>query len=712
MKGTEPHPEHKNPKEGSGTGGPEHRDFIRTQIDEHLRTNRFSGRVHTRFPPEPNGYLHIGHAKSICINFGLAAEYGGLCNLRFDDTNPTKEEIEYVESIREDVRWLGFDWQDREFYASDYFDQLYEWALLLIRKGKAYVCDLSAEEIREYRGTLTEPGRDSPFRNRSVEENLNLFERMRAGEFPDGSRVLRAKIDMTSPNLNLRDPVMYRILRAEHHRTGNKWCIYPTYDWAHGQSDSIEKITHSICTLEFEDHRPLYDWYLDQLGVYHPQQIEFARLNLTYTLMSKRKLLALVEGGHVSGWDDPRMPTLSGLRRRGYTPEAIRTFCERIGVAKRDSTVDMALLEHCVREDLNRRAPRVMAVLRPLRVVIDNFPEGRVEELEAVNNPEDPASGTRKIPFSRELYIEREDFMEDPPKKFYRLAPGREVRLRYAYFIRCVRVVKDEKTGEVVELHCTYDPATRGGDAQDGRKVKATLHWVSADQAIEAVVRLYDHLFSRPDPWEEGEGRDFRSFLNPGSLEVLSSCKLEPGLAGAAPGSRFQFERLGFFCVDPVEHARGRRVFNRTVTLKDEWAKIQKAEKGEDFKASPHKAAAGTPPESPPPMRPEITIEDFSRLDLRVGVVREASLVEGADRLVRLKVDLGEGRLRQVFAGIRSAYPDPKVLLGRQVMVVANLKPRQMKFGLSEGMILAGVGKELIAVATFDGELQPGDRVS
>jgi glutaminyl-tRNA synthetase len=574
------------------------------------------------------------------------------------------------------------------------------------------VCDLSAEEIREYRGTLTEPGRDSPFRNRTVEENLDLFKRMRAGEFPDGSRVLRARIDMASPNLNLRDPVMYRILRAEHHRTGNQWCIYPTYDWAHGQSDSMEEITHSICTVEFEDHRPLYDWYLDQLGAYHPRQIEFARLNLTYTLMSKRKLLTLVEEGHVSGWDDPRMPTLSGLRRRGYTPEAIRAFCERIGVAKRDSTVDMALLEHCVREDLNRRAPRVMAVLRPLRVVIDNFPEDRVEELEAQNNPEDPAAGTRKIPFSKVLYLEREDFMEEPPKKFYRLAPGREVRLRYAYFIRCVGVVKDDRTGEVVELHCTYDPATRGGDAPDGRKVKATLHWVSAAHAVESEVRLYEHLFTRPDPGDEAEGKDFKSLLNPMSLEVLPSCKLEPALGEAPPGSRFQFERLGYFCVDPVEHGKGRRVFNRTVTLKDEWAKIQKAEKGEAPKPREPKAAQRATPEAASPLRPEITIDDFSKLDLRVGLVREASLVEGADKLLRLKVDLGEGRLRQVFAGIRTAYPEPQVLVGRQVMVVANLKPRQMKVGLSEGMILAGVGKNRVAVVTFDGDLRPGDRVS
>jgi len=492
--------------------------------------------VHTRFPPEPNGYLHIGHAKSICLNFGIAAQYRGLCNLRFDDTNPTKEEGEYVESIKEDVRWLGFDWEDQLFYASDYFDQMYDYAVQLIKAGKAYVDDLSADEIREYRGTLIDLGKESPHRNRSVEENLDLFERMRAGEFEDGSRVLRAKIDMASPNLNLRDPTMYRILHAEHHRSGNKWCIYPMYDWAHGLEDSIEGITHSICTLEFEDHRPLYDWFLDELGVYHPQQIEFARLNLTYTVLSKRKLLQLVEQGHVTGWDDPRMPTISGLRRRGYTPQSIGNFCERIGVAKTDSTIDVALLEHCIREDLNKRAPRVMCVLRPLRVVIDNYPQDQTEEVDAVNNPEDPDMGTRKVPFSRVLYIEQEDFREDPPEKFFRLAPGREVRLRYAYLITCVGVVKDEQTGEVVELHCTYDPETRGGTTPDGRKVRGTIHWVSAAHALEAEVRLYDRLFTAEN----------------------------------------QFERLGYFCVDSKDSSAERMVFNRTVTLRDSWAKIEK----------------------------------------------------------------------------------------------------------------------------------------
>ena len=553
-------------------------DFIREIVAADLEMNKYGGRVHTRFPPEPNGYLHIGHAKSICLNFGIAGEFGGLCNLRMDDTNPTKEEVEYVESIKEDVRWLGFDWDDRLFYASDYFERLYEYAVELIRIGKAYVCDLSADEIREYRGTLTERGKDSPYRNRSVEENLDLFGRMRAGEFPDGSRTLRAKIDMSSGNINMRDPVIYRILHASHHRTGDSWCIYPMYDFAHCFSDSVEGITHSICTLEFEDHRPLYDWFLDELKVYHPQQIEFARLNLSRTVLSKRKLIQLVQEGHVTGWDDPRMPTISGLRRRGYTPESIRNFCDRIGVAKRDSIVDIALLEHCIREDLNKRAPRAMAVLRPLRVVIDNYPDGQVEELEAINNPEDPGMGTRKVPFSKVLYIEQDDFREKPPKEFFRLAPGREVRLRYAYFVKCVDVVKDEKTGEVVEVRCTYDPATRGGDSPDGRKVKATLHWVSAAHAMEAEVRLYDHLFLKADPGDVEEGKDFKSSLNAASLDTLTSCHVEPSLAGAAPGNRFQFERQGYFCVDP-ESADKKLVFNRTVTLKDTWAKIEKAQK-------------------------------------------------------------------------------------------------------------------------------------
>ena len=552
-------------------------NFIREIINEDLKTNKYGGRVHTRFPPEPNGYLHIGHAKSICLNFGLAAEFGGKTNVRFDDTNPEKEELEYVESIIEDVRWLGFDWEDRLFYASDYFDQLYEWAVQLIKAGKAYVDDLSAEEIREYRGTLTKPGKESPYRNRTVDENLNLFEGMRAGEFPDGSRVLRAKIDMASPNLNMRDPVMYRILHAEHHRTGNKWCIYPMYDFAHGESDSIEKITHSICTLEFEDHRPLYNWFVEELGIFHPQQIEFDRLNLTYTLLSKRKLLQLVQNGNVRGWDDPRMPTLSGMRRRGYTPEAIRNFCAAIGVSKTNGIIELAMLEHYLREDLNKRAPRVMAVLRPLKLVIDNYPEGQVEQMDAVNNPEDASAGTRKVPFSRVLYIEQDDFRENPPKQYYRLSPGREVRLRYGYLVTCTSVVKDEKTGEVVEVHCTYDPATRGGNTPDGRKVKATIHWVSAAHAVDAEVRLYENLFTKENPDEVEEGQDFTTNLNPNSLEVVTSAKLEPSLTNTKPGNRYQFERLGYFNVD-TDSSAGKLVFNRTVPLKDTWAKIEKRE--------------------------------------------------------------------------------------------------------------------------------------
>jgi len=560
------------------------RDFIREAVEEDIRTGRFGGRVHTRFPPEPNGYLHIGHAWAICIDFGIAEEYGGLYNLRFDDTNPVREEAEYVEAIIEDIRWLGFDWGDRLFYASDYFEQLYEWAEKLIKKGKAYVCDLSPAEIKAYRGTLTEPGRDSPYRNRSVEENLDLFRRMRAGEFPNGSRTLRARIDMAAPNLNLRDPVMYRIIHAEHHRTGNRWCIYPMYDFAHGQSDSIEGITHSLCSIEYEDHRPLYDWFLDELEIYHPRQIEFARLNLSHTVLSKRKLLRLVNEGYVRGWNDPRLPTLAGLRRRGYTPEAIRNFCERVGVGKTYRIVDIALLEHCLREDLNKRAPRVMAVLRPLKVVIENYPEDQVEEVEAINNPEDESMGTRRLPFSRVLYIEQEDFREDPPRQWFRLAPGREVRLKHAYYITCTAVLKDEQ-GRVVELRCTYDPATRGGWSADGRKVQGTLHWVSAAHAIEAEVRLYDRLFTRFDAeearpildeeGEEVETGDFLANLNPHSLEVLTGCKLEPGLANAPVGSHYQFLRLGYFCVDPDSTA-DRPVFNRAVPLRDTWAKIEK----------------------------------------------------------------------------------------------------------------------------------------
>ena len=556
-------------------GTPSH--FIRNIVIGDLQQNKNGGRIHTRFPPEPNGYLHIGHAKSICLNFGLAGEFGGLCNLRFDDTNPSKEDVEYVESIKEDVRWLGFDWGDREYFASDYFAQLYQFAIQLIKAGKAYVCDLNGEQIREYRGTLTEPGKNSPYRERSVEENLDLFERMKVGEFPDGARTLRAKIDMASPNLNMRDPVMYRILHATHHRTGDEWCVYPTYDFAHGQSDSIEGITHSLCTLEFEDHRPLYDWFLEQLNIHHPQQIEFARLNLSYTALSKRKLLQLVQQGHVSGWDDPRMPTLAGFRRRGYTPEAIRTFCERIGVAKRNSTVDIAMLEHCLREDLNKRAPRVMAVLRPLKVVIDNYPEGQVEELDAVNNPEDPSMGTRKVSFSRELYIEQDDFREEPPKGFFRLSPGREVRLRYAYIVKCIGVVKDSETGEIKEIHCTYDPETKSGLSQSSRKVKATIHWLSAAHAVAAEVRLYDQLFTKEDPDDAPQGLDLTANLNSQSLERLTDCRVEPFLTNAKAGERYQFERLGYFCIDSVDSSPGHLVFNRTVTLRDTWAKIERS---------------------------------------------------------------------------------------------------------------------------------------
>jgi glutaminyl-tRNA synthetase len=552
-------------------------NFIRDRILEDLKTNKYQGRVQTRFPPEPNGYLHIGHAKAICLDFGLADEFGGHTNLRFDDTNPEKEDVEYVDSIMEDVKWLGYHW-DGLYYASDYFEQLYEWAVKLIKDGKAYVDDLSADEIRRYRGTLTEPGKNSPYRDRSVEENLNLFERMKAGEFPDGSRVLRAKIDMASPNLNMRDPVMYRILHAEHHRTGDKWCIYPMYDFAHGQSDSIEKITYSMCSLEFADHQPLYNWFIRELGIFPSQQIEFDRLSLTYTIMSKRKLRRLVEEGHVAGWNDPRMPTLSGMRRRGYTPEAIRNFVSAAGVSRTNGIVELAMLEHYVREDLNKRAPRVMAVLRPLKVVLDNYPENQVEEMEAINNPEDESAGRRKVPFSKVLYIEQDDFRENPPKGYFRLSPGREVRLRYGYLVTCTSVVKNDK-GEVVEVHCSYDPATRGGNTPDGRKVKSTIHWVSAAHAVDAEVRVYDNLFTKENPDDAEEGKDFVSNLNPNSLEVVRNAKAEPSLTNVTPGTRYQFERLGYFCADP-DSAPSKPVFNRTVALKDTWAKVEKKQGG------------------------------------------------------------------------------------------------------------------------------------
>lgn len=698
-----------DPKEVEGGKASQSLDFIRAIIAEDKKNNKHEGRVHTRFPPEPNGYLHIGHAKSICLNFGIALEnQGGLCNLRFDDTNPSKENQEYIDSILEDVRWLGFDWEDRLYYASDYFEKLYDFAIQLIKKGKAYVCDLSAEEIRQYRGTLTEPGRESPYRNRSVEENLDLFQRMRDGEFPDGSRVLRAKIDMSSPNMNMRDPVLYRILRAPHHRTGNTWCIYPMYDYTHPVSDSLEGITHSICTLEFEDHRPLYDWSLNELDIFRSRQIEFARLNLTYTVMSKRKLLELVEEKLVSSWDDPRMPTISGLRRRGYTPEAIRKFCDKIGVAKNDSIVDIALLEHCIREDLNEKAQRRMAVLNPLKVVIDNYPEGTFEDFEIPNHPDNPEMGTRKVPFGRTVYIECDDFMEDPPKKFFRLAPGTEVRLRGAYFITCKRVVKDEATGEIMELHCSYDPATRGGDAPDGRKVKGTIHWVCAERCVNAEVRMYDRLFTVENPGSDRDGRDFKAYLNPDSLKILPSGRVEASLKNARPGEKFQFERLGYFCVDSKDSKQGHPVFNRTVTLRDSWARIDKSQSPQEKPAThrPDKIKHAVTQVS------QITIEDFAKLDLKVGVVRAASAVEGSSKLMRLMVDVGEGRERQIFAGIQQAYPDPAVLIGQKVIVVANLKPRQMKFGMSEGMILAGGDEGSLSIATFTGAQKPGDRVS
>ena len=692
-------------------------DFIHAIINEHMKTLKYDGRVNTRFPPEPNGYLHIGHAKSICLNFGIAADYKGLCNLRFDDTNPSKEDQEYIDSIIEDVKWLGFDWEARLYYASDYFEKLYEYAVQLIQKGLAYVCDLTADKVREYRGTLTEPGKESPYRNRSVEENLDLFRRMRSGEYPDGSRVLRAKIDMASPNLNMRDPVMYRILRATHHRTGDNWCIYPMYDYAHPISDSIERITHSICTLEFEDHRPLYDWFLEKLGIFRSQQIEFARLNLSYTIMSKRKLLDLVQSGYVTGWDDPRMPTIAGLRRRGYTPDAIRRFCEMIGIAKNDSMVDMALLEHHIREDLNEKAPRVMAVLKPLKVVIENYPEGITEYFKIPYHPNNASMGSRKVPFSRAIYIEKDDFMEAPSEKFFRLAPGREVRLRGAYFITCTKIIKDTKTGEILELLCTFDPATRGGDAPDGRKVRGTLHWVSAEHAIPtAEVRLYDRLFSVENPGAEAErtGKDLKEFLNPESLVTLMSCRMEPSLAGASSGSRYQFERQGYFCVDSKDSTDKAIIFNRTVTLKDSWAKIEKTA------SNPKQATMDKTLKEKPQAKKkivsekqhEITIDDFSRFDLRVGQIREATLVEGSDKLIKLKVDVGEGRLRQIFAGIRTTYPDTGQLVGKKVIVLTNLKPRIMKFGVSEGMILAGGHGDQWRICTFDGNPKPGDKVS
>jgi glutaminyl-tRNA synthetase len=669
-------------------------NFIRDRIVADGQTGKYQGRVATRFPPEPNGYLHIGHAKAMCIDFGLAREFGGTCNLRFDDTNPTTEDVEYVESIQADIRWLGFGW-DNLYYASDYFEQLYQYAETLIKKGVAYVDSLNEEEIREYRGDYYKKGKPSPYRDRSVDENLDLFRRMRAGEFKEGEHVLRAKIDLSSQNMNLRDPLLYRIRYAKHHRTGNKWCIYPLYDYAHPLSDAIEKITHSICTLEFEAHRPLYDWCIQEAGAFPSQQIEFARGNLTYTVMSKRKLLELVKGRYVDGWDDPRMPTLAGLRRRGYTPEAIRAFWERVGVAKADSTVDVGLLEHTVREDLNRRCKRLMAVLRPLKVTIENFPEGDVRELEAPLHPEDASQGTRKIPFSRTLYVEREDYRDDPPKEWFRLAPGREVRLRYAGLITCTDVKRDAK-GEPIELVCKMDLQSWGGNAPDGRTVRGTLHWVSAQHAKDTEVRLYDRLYNVEFPGTT-EGKSHLEELNPHSKELLAA-KVEPWLATTKPGETVQFERLGYFRHD---EAGG---WNRAVTLKDTWAKIEKKLPTPPAQKKAEKKVTTTVEAKPG----EIGIEDFGKVDLRVGLVKEAALVEGADKLIRVMVDLGEEKPRQIFAGLRQSYPDPTVLVGKRVVVVANLKPRQMKFGLSEGMILAA-GKMALSA---DESAKPGDKVS
>jgi glutaminyl-tRNA synthetase len=702
-------------------GAPGAGNFVRELIQADQASGRYGGKVATRFPPEPNGYLHIGHAKAIWIDFGLAREFGGTCNLRFDDTNPTTEEVEYVDAIQADIEWLGWKW-DSLHYASDYFEQLYQLAEKLIEKGKAYVESLNEEEIREYRGNFYKKGKPSPYRDRSVAENLDLFRRMRAGEFPEGTHVLRAKIDLETQNMNLRDPVLYRIRFAPHHRTGTKWCIYPMYDYAHPLSDAIEKITHSICTVEFEAHRPLYDWTIAETDSFPSQQIEFARGNVTYTLTSKRKLLELVNKKLVSGWDDPRMPTLAGLRRRGYTPEALRTFWERGGVSKADATIDVGVLEQTLREDLNRRSPRVMGVLRPLKLVIENFPEGEVRQLEAPLSPDDPSLGTRQVPFSRTLFVEREDFREDSPKEWFRLAPGREVRLRYACLVTCREVIKDA-AGLVVELRCTWDEGSWGGNAPDGRRVQGTLHWVSAAHAVPAEVRLYDRLFAVENPGTD-ENKSFIDEMNPESLVRIEGARLEPYLATPAattPGARFQFERLGYFCLDP-DSTPGKAIWNRTVTLKDGWAKIEaKGAKPTGKPAAAKPAAekvvkAPKPPPAPTPPPAEIGIEDLAKVDLRVGVIREAAVVPEAQKLLRLMVDVGEGRLRQIFAGLRAYYPDPALLIGRRVVVVANLKPRQMKFGLSEGMILAGGGAdrphEVLTFVDGPGAPQPGDKIS
>jgi len=687
-------------------------NFIEEIVEADNASGKWKGRVHTRFPPEPNGYLHVGHAKSIVLNSGLARKYGGKFNLRFDDTNPAKEEQEYVDSIINDVKWLGGDFEDRLFYASDYFEQMYAWAEQLIEKGKAYVCDLNADEMREYRGTLDKPGRNSPFRDRTPAENLDLFRRMRKGEFDPGAKTLRAKIDMTSGNINLRDPVMYRIVKEHHHRQGDKWCIYPSYDWAHGNEDSLEQITHSICTLEFENHRPLYDWFLNELGAYHPQQIEFAKLQLTYTVLSKRNLLHLVKEKYVRGWDDPRMPTISGMRRRGYTSEALRAFCEEIGVTKNESVIDLGRLENAVRNHLNATAPRRMAVLNPVKVIITNYPEGQVEQMEVQNNPEDPSAGVRTVPFSRELYIERDDFMEEPSKKFFRLSPGREVRLRGAYFVTCTSLVKGTD-GQIAELHCTYDPASRGGNSPDGRKVKGTIHWVSAAHAVTAEVRLFDRLFAAEFPGKAHEGVDlpFLKDLNPKSLEVLANAKLEPSLGHVKPGERFQFERLGYFTVD-LDAKDGAQVFNRTVALKDAWAKEQDDAPKQAAPVPAPKPAA--PPKEKKPAEPvappsEIEFGDFTKVSLKAGKVLAAEKVEKADKLLKLSVDLGEGSPRTIVSGIAEAFA-PEQLVGRNVVVVVNLKPRALKGIESRGMILAaGSGKALHLINP--GDVPPGSDV-
>jgi glutaminyl-tRNA synthetase len=693
-------------------------DFIRTIVEEDLRNNKHNSRIATRFPPEPNGYLHIGHAKAICVDFGVALEYGGTCNLRYDDTNPVVEDVEFVDAIEEDIKWLGFEW-NAKYYASDYFEKMYELGELMIKKGVAYVDSLSEAEIREYRGNFYKKGVESPYRGRSIEENLDLFRRMRAGEFPDGAHVLRAKIDLNSQNMNMRDPLIYRIKHAHHHRTGDDWCIYPMYDFAHPISDALEEITHSLCTLEFEAHRPLYEWFIEQCEVFPSRQIEFARLNITYTVLSKRRLLRLVNGGYVNGWDDPRMPTLVGMRRRGYSPTGIRKFVERVGLAKTDSIVDVALLEHTMRDDLNDTAPRVMGVLKPLKVVIDNFPDDHVEWFDAPYHPDDPSFGSRKIPFSKVFYIEEDDFREDPPKKWFRLTKGSEVRLRYACLFKCTDVIKDEN-GNVVELHGTWDPDSKGGTAPDGRKVLGTIHWVSAEHAVDAEIRLYDRLFTKENPNDVEEGKEFTDYINPDSLQILKDCKLEPALADFDGSKTLQFERLGYFCLDNKDSKPGALVFNRTVSLRDTWAKIEaRTTAKKEAKAAPQKPVQEKP-ELPnaaarddlKALEPEISFDDFVKVDLRAGLVKDASLVEGAKKLLKLTVDLGEGRYRTIFAGIRAFYPDPSVLVDRFVIVVANLKPRQMKFGLSEGMVLAGGDDNNVLIATFDGQLKPGDPVT